>query len=56
MKFCARFSLTIPSDAAKKAKTFLMKYCSLSFNLAQSDKSASKSISSAVQKFASDFL
>ena len=46
----------MPSEAAKKAKTCLMKCFSSSFNLAQSAKSMDKSISSAVQKLAMAFL
>ena len=45
----------MPSEAAKKAKTCLMKCFSSSFNLAQSAKSMDKSISSAVQKLAMAF-
>ena len=56
-KFSAKFSFTIPSEAAKKAKMFLMKYLSLSFNFSsQSTVSCCRSISSAVQKEACCFL
>jgi hypothetical protein len=49
-KVSAKFSLTIPSEAAKKARICLMKYFSSSFNLLfQSFKSCERSISSAVQ-------
>lgn len=56
MKFWAKFSLTIPSEAAKKAKMWLMKWRSLSESLTQSAISEPRSISSAVQKEASAFL
>ena len=46
----------MPSEAAKKAKTCLMKCLSSSFKLAQWVKSPAKSISSAVQKLAMAFL
>merc|ERR1719265_355236 len=46
----------IPSEAAKKARTCLMKCCSLSANESQSLVSWDRSISSAVQKDASCFL
>ena len=50
------FSNTIPSEAAKKAKTVLIKCYSLELSFDQSVKSALKSISSAVQKLATCFL
>merc|ERR1719375_2986671 len=46
----------MPSDAAKNARTFLMKYCSFVDKLSQSFVSCDRSISSAVQKDASCFL
>ena len=49
-------SLTIPSDAAKKASICFIKCCSPTLSFSQSTKSEDKSISSAVQKQASPFL
>ena len=47
----------MPSEAAKKARMCFTKYRSSSFSLSfQSTRSAARSISSAVQKLASDFL
>ena len=44
-----RFSLTMPSLAAKNASTCLMKCCSCGFSLSQSARSFERSTSSAVQ-------
>ena len=44
-----KFSLTMPSLAAKKASTCLMKCCSPGLRLSQSPRSLDKSTSSAVQ-------
>lgn len=51
-----RFSLTIPSLAAKNAKTWEIKWRSSSFKASQWVKSLERSTSSAVQKEASAFL
>ena len=51
-----RFSLTMPSLAAKKARTWEIKCRSLEVRPSQSLRSAARSISSAVQKEASAFL
>ena len=57
VEYCARFSLTIPSEAAKNARTVEMKWRSLSLSFcSQSFMSWQRSISSAVQKDASAFL
>ena len=48
--------MTIPSEEAKNARTILMKCCSLSFRVAQSLRSAPRSISSAVQNEPTAFL
>ena len=45
-----RFSFTIPSLAAKNARTCLRKCCSSSLSCSQSLRSSARSISSAVQK------
>merc|ERR1719295_1479609 len=55
-KFSSRFSSTMPSLAAKKASTCLMKCCSFLFSFGQSFWSWERSISSAVQKEATCFL
>ena len=52
----ARFSFTMPSDAAKNARTCEMKWRSSSVRDAQWTMSPAKSISSAVQKDAWLFL
>jgi|MDSY01.1.fsa_nt_gb hypothetical protein len=49
-------SLTMPSDAAKKASTWETKCFSLEESFSQSTWSLARSISSAVQKLASAFL
>lgn len=51
-KLPAKFSLTIPSEAAKKAKTREMKWRSLLVKLSQCLRSSAKSTSSTVQKLA----
>lgn len=51
-----KFSLTIPSLAAKKARTWEMKCCSSSFRASQWPRSLERSTSSAVQNEASAFL
>ncbi len=55
-KLLQRFLLTMPLDAAKKARTLQMKCCSVGDNPAQSVVLAVRSISSAVQKDASAFF
>ncbi len=55
-KLLRRFSLTMPSEAAKKARTCRMKCCSVVKSLSQSVALAARSISSAVQMDASEFL
>lgn len=47
MKRCPRFSRTMPSEAAKKARMWLMKCRSSSFSVSQSAASPLRSISSA---------
>ena len=57
VEYCARFSLTMPSEAAKNARTVEMKWRSLSLSFcSQSFMSWQRSISSAVQNEASAFL
>jgi len=56
VKLLLRFSLTMPCDAAKKARTWEMKRRSLSVRRFQSVVSVLRSISSAVQNEASAFL
>jgi hypothetical protein len=56
MKMLLRFSLTMPLDAAKKARMWQMKCCSVGESSAQSEASAERSISLAVQNDASAFL
>ena len=56
-KFWAKFSFTMPSEAAKNASTVEMKWRSLSLSFcSQSFMSWQRSISSAVQNEASAFL
>ena len=50
MNRVARFSITIPSEPAKKPRIFLMKCLSLSVSFSQSFMSLLRSISSGVQK------
>ena len=52
----ARFSLTMPSLAAKKARTWEIKCFSFLSSFSQSVRSLARSISSAVQKTAICFL
>ena len=56
VKLLLRFSLAILSEAAKNARTWEMKWRLVSDSLTQSERSAERSISSAVQKEASAFL
>src|ERR1700761_7361805 len=56
MKFTARFSFTIPSLAAKKARMCDTKCFSPGLRFSQCFRSSERSISSAVQKLASHFL
>ncbi len=55
-KLLLRFSLMMPLEAAKKARTCRMKCCSIVESLSQSTALLERSISSAVQKEASAFL
>ncbi len=55
-KLLLRFLLTMPLEAAKKARTCKMKRCSVVESLSQSVASLERLISSAVQKEASAFL
>lgn len=57
MKRAAKFSLTIPSDAAKKANTYDTSFLSVALSLDfQSITSRDKSISPGTQKDARAFL
>jgi len=56
MKRSARFSFTMPSDAAKKARMCETKCRSSPFSFSQCFMSSLRSTSSAVQKDASAFL
>ncbi len=56
MKLLLRFLLTMPSDAAKKARMWQMKCCSIGESSAKSVASAERSISLAVHNNASAFL
>jgi hypothetical protein len=56
VKLLLKFLLTMPSEAAKKARTCRMKCCSVVETLFQSVASAARSISSAVEKEALAFL
>ncbi|KAI5341413.1 hypothetical protein L3X38_020687 [Prunus dulcis] len=56
MNLPARFSKTMPSEAAKKASTWVMKCFSPGVRVSQWRRSWQRSTSSAVQKEASAFL
>ena len=56
MNLSTRFSLTIPSEAAKKARTWEMKYLSSGFNFSQSLRSCEKTIKILMKQLGMGYL